>query len=259
MRQGDFRDPEVLLLFWKFSLGPPFAKSQKMADFGVFAKSLITRLCGHFWKRGLRHKVLRSLHFKRILIKRSFAGRQAAFWGSKVELLFWQFSLGPPFAKSQKMADFGVFAKSLITRLCGHNWRRGLRQKVLRSLHFKCILIKRSSDWRERCFRGPEFEQLFWQFSLGPPFAKSQKMADFGVFAKSLITRLCGHFWRRGLRHKVLRSLQFKRILIKRSPDSRQGDFRGSKVELLFWQFSLGPPLANLRKWAIFVSLRNLS
>ena len=98
------------------------------------------------------------------------------------------------------MVDFGVFAKSLITRLCEHFWRRGLRQKVLRSLHFKRILIRRSSDWRQGDFRGPEFELLFLQFSLGPPFAKSQKMVDFGVFAKSLITRLCEHFWRRGLR-----------------------------------------------------------
>ena len=114
------------------------------------------------------------------------------------------------------MADFGVFAKSLITRLLEHFWRRGLRQKVLRSLHFKRILIRRSPDWRQGDFRGPEVELLFWQFSLGPPFAKSQKMADFGVFAKSLITRLYEHFWRRGLRQKVLRSLHFKRILIRR-------------------------------------------
>ena len=182
----------------------------------------------------MRQKVLRSLHFKRILIRRSPDWRQGDFRGPEFELLFWQFSLGPPFAKSQKMADFGVFAKSLITRLCEHFWRRGLRQKVLRSLHFKRILIRRSPDWRQGDFRGPEFELLFWQFSLGPPFAKSQKMADFGVFAKSLITRLCEHFWRRGLRQKVLRYLHFKRKVIRRSPDWRQGDFRGPEFELLF-------------------------
>ena len=94
-----------------------------------------------------------------------------------------------------------------------------MRQKVLRSLHFKRILIRRSPVWRQGDFRGPEVELLFWQFSLGRPFAKSQKMADFGVFAKSLITRLCEHFWRRGLRQKVLRSLHFKRKVIRRSPD----------------------------------------
>ena len=251
-RQGDFRGPEVELLFWQFSLGPPFAKSQKIADFGVFAKSLITRLCENFWRRGLRQKVFRSLHFKRILIRRSPEMRQGDFRGPEFELLFWQFSLGPPFGKSQKMADFGVFAKSLITRLCEDFWRRGLRQKVLRSLHFKRILIKRSPDWRQGDFRGPEFDLLFWQFTLGPPFAKSQKMADFRVFAKSLITRLCEHFWRRALRQKVFRSLHFKRILISRSPDWRQGDFRGPEVELLFWQFSLGPPFAKSQKMADF-------
>ena len=140
------------------------------------------------------------------------------------------------------MADFGVFAKSLITRLCEHFWRRGLRQKVLRSLHIKRILIRRSFNWRQGDFRGPEVELLFWKFSLGPPFAKSQKMADFGVFAKALITRLCEHFWRRSFHQKVFRSLHYKRIKFRRSPDWRQGDFRGPEVELLFWQFSLGPP-----------------
>ena len=139
-----------------------------------------------------------------------------------------------------------VFAKSLITRLCGHFWRRGLRQKVLRSLHFKRILIKRSQDWRQGDFRGPKVELLFWQFSPGPPFAKSQKMADFGVFAKSLITRLCGHFWRRGLRHKVLRSLHFKCRLITRSPDGHQGNFRGPEIELFLGNFPLVLPLQNL-------------
>ena len=140
--------------------------------------------------------------------------RQSVFGACESGLLFERFSLGPPFAKSQKMADFGVFPQSLITRLCEHFWKRGLRQKVLRSLHFKRILIRRSFDWPQRDFWGPEFELLFWQFSLGPPFAKSQKMADFGVFAKSLITRLCEQFWRRGLRQKVFRSLYFKHILI---------------------------------------------
>ena len=38
MRQGDFWCPEVELLLWQFSLASPFAKSQKMADFGVFGK-----------------------------------------------------------------------------------------------------------------------------------------------------------------------------------------------------------------------------
>ena len=44
LRQGVFEAPIVGLLFWAFSLGPLLAKSQKMADLGVFAKFVITRL-----------------------------------------------------------------------------------------------------------------------------------------------------------------------------------------------------------------------
>ena len=47
MRREDFQGPEVGLLFLPFSLGPPFAKSQKMADFSVMAKSFITLRCRH--------------------------------------------------------------------------------------------------------------------------------------------------------------------------------------------------------------------
>ena len=258
-RQGDFRGPKFELLFWQFSLGPPFAKFHKMADFGVFAKSLITRLCGHFWWRGWRQKVLRSLHFKRIRLTRSPNWRQGDFRGPEVELLFWQFSLGPPFAKSQKIGDFGVFAKSLITRLCRHFWRRDLQQKVLRSLHFKRILNSRSPGMRQGDFGGPEIQVLFWVFSIGPPFAKSQKIADFGVFAKSLLTRLCRHFWRRGFRQKVLLSLHFKCILIRRFPIGAKVLFGAPNSSYFFGNFPLVPPLQNLRKWPIFVSLGNLS
>ena len=59
LRRGVFRAPKVGLLFGRFSLGPPYEEFQKMADFGVFAKSAITRTCGHFWSRGLRHNVVR--------------------------------------------------------------------------------------------------------------------------------------------------------------------------------------------------------
>ena len=49
----------VGLLFGQVSLGPPFAKSQKMGDLGVLAEFLITRLCGRFWSRRSRRKVVR--------------------------------------------------------------------------------------------------------------------------------------------------------------------------------------------------------
>ena len=49
----------VGLLFGQVSLGPPFAKSQKMGDLGILAEFVITRLCGRFWSRRLRRKVVR--------------------------------------------------------------------------------------------------------------------------------------------------------------------------------------------------------
>ena len=58
MRQGVFEAPIVGLLFLAFSLGPPLAKSQKMADLGVLGKFVITQLYGHFWSRGLQQNVL---------------------------------------------------------------------------------------------------------------------------------------------------------------------------------------------------------
>ena len=45
---ADFRAPKVGLLFWPFSFGPPFAKSQKIRDLGVIAKFTIAQLCEHF-------------------------------------------------------------------------------------------------------------------------------------------------------------------------------------------------------------------
>ena len=239
---GALQSSYFLAIFSSSPPPPPHAKYQKMADFGGFAKSLVTRLCEHFWRRGLRQKIFRFLHFKCILDRRSPDWRQRYFRGPEFDLLFRQFSLGTPLQNLRKWPILVFFAKSLITRLCQHFWRRGLRQKVLRSLHFKTMLIKRSPDRRQRDFRGPEVELPFWQFSLGPLFAKSQKMADFGVFAKSLITRPREHFWRCSLRQKVFRSLRVKRILIKRSPDWRQGDYRGPEVELLFGNFPFVPP-----------------
>ena len=68
MRQGVFQAPEVGLLFEAVSLGPPFAKSQKMGDLGVLAEFVITRLCGQLRRRGLLQNVVQCLHFERILI-----------------------------------------------------------------------------------------------------------------------------------------------------------------------------------------------
>ena len=225
LRQGVFEAPIVGLHFWAFSLGPPLAKSQKMADLGVLAKFVITRLYGHLWSRSLQQNLLLCLHFKCILIRRWCHLRQGVFEAPIVGLLFWAFSLGPPFAKSQKMADLGVLAKFVITRLYGHLWSRSLQQNLLLCLHFKCILIRRWCHLRQGVFEAPIVGLLFWAFSLGPPLAKSQKMADLGVLAKFVITRLYGHLWSRNLQQTLFLYLHFKCILIRRWCHLRQGVF----------------------------------
>ena len=250
MRQGVFEGRIVGLLFWSFSLGSPLAKSQKMADLGVLGKFVITRLYEHLWSRSLQQNVLLWLHFKCILISRWCNLHQGVFEGPIVGLLFWAFSLGPPLAKSQKMADLGVLGKFVITRLYGHLWSRILQQNVLLWLHFKCILISRWCNLRQGVFEGPIVGLLFWAFSLGPPLAKSQKMADLGVLGKFVVTRPYGHLWSRSLQQNVLLWLHFKWILISRWCNLRQGVFEGSMVNLLFWAFSFRPPLAKSQKMA---------
>ena len=250
LRQGIFEAPIVGPLFWAFSLGPPLAKSQKMADLGVFAKFVITRLYGHLRSRSLQQNAVLCLHFKCILIRRWCKLRQGVFKAPIIGLLFWAFSLGPPLAKSQKMADLGVFAKFVITRLYGHLRSRSLQQNAVLCLHFKCILIRRWCNLRQGIFESPIVGPLFWAFSLGPPWAKSQKMADLGVFAKFVITRLYGHLGSDSLQQNAVLCLHFKCILIRRWCNLRQGACEASIVGLLFWAFSLGPPLAKSQKMA---------
>ena len=166
-----------------------------------------------------------------------------------VGLLSWAFFPGPPLAKSQKMANLGVLGKFVITRRYGHFWSRGLQQNVLLWLHFKRIPIRRWCNFRQGVNKAPIIGLLLGAFSLGPPLAKSQKMADLGVLGKFVITRLYGHFWSRGLQQNVLLWLHFKRIPIRRWCNLRQGVFEAPKIGLLFWAFSLGPPWQILRKW----------
>ena len=150
-----------------------------MADLGVLAKFVITQLYGHLWSRSLQQNV--ALNFKCILIRRWCHLGQGVFEESIVGLLFWAFSLGPPKAKSQKMADLGVLAKFVITPIRTLDGANSLQQNVALCLHFKCILIRRWCHLREGVFEAPIVGLLFWAFCLGPPKAKSQKMADLGV------------------------------------------------------------------------------
>ena len=181
-----------------------------MADLGVLCKVVITRLYGRLCSRSLQQNVLLWLHFKCILISRWCNLCQGVFEGPIVGLLFWALSLGPPLAKSQKMANVGVLGKFVITRLYVHLWSRSLQQNNLLWLHLKCIPIRRWCNLRQGVFEGPIVGLLFWAFSLGPPLAESQKMAHLGVFGKFVITRLYEHLWSRSLQQNVPLSLHFK-------------------------------------------------
>ena len=258
LRRGILGAREFDLLFGRFSLGPPYEEFQKMADFGVFAKLDIARSCEHFWSRDLRQNVVRWLHFKRRLIKRRSDLRRGVLGAREFDLLFGRFFLGPPYEEFQKMADFGVFAKLDIARSCEHFWSRGLRQNVVRWLHFKQILIKRGWDLRRGVLGAREFDLLLGRFSLGPPYEEFQKMADFGVFAKLDIARSCEHFWNPGLRQNVVRWLYFKHILIKRQWDLRRGVLGAREFDLLFGRFSLGPPYKEFQKLADFAVFAKL-
>ena len=84
-------------------------------------------------------------------------------------------------------------------------------------------------------------------------------MGDLGVLAAFVIALLCGHLWSRCLRQDVVRFMGFKRILIVRSDHLRRAVFKPLKSTCFSGRFLLVPPLENLRKWAIWVSLRHLS
>ena len=84
-------------------------------------------------------------------------------------------------------------------------------------------------------------------------------MGDLGVLAAFVIARLCENLWSRCFRQDVFRCLGFKRILIIRSDHLRRAVFKPLKSAFFSGQFPLVPPLENLRKWAIWVSLRHCS
>ena len=109
------------------------------------------------------------------------------------------------------------------------------------------------------CSQALKVGLFFGPVSLGPPFGKSQKMGDLGVFAAFVIARLCGNLWSHCLRQDVVRSVVFKRIPIVRSDHLRRAVFKPLKSACFSGQFPLVSPLENLRKWAIWVSLRHLS
>ena len=84
-------------------------------------------------------------------------------------------------------------------------------------------------------------------------------MGDVGVLAGFVIARLCGNLWSRCLRQDVVGCVGVKRILLVRSDHMRRAVIKPLKSACFTGQFPLVPPLENLRKWAIWVSLRHLS
>ena len=84
-------------------------------------------------------------------------------------------------------------------------------------------------------------------------------MGDLGVLAAFVIAPLCGHLLSRCLQRDVVRCLGFKSTLIVRSDHLRRALSKPLKSACFSGQFPLVPPLENLRKWAIWVSLRHLS
>ena len=150
-----------------------------MADLGLLGKFVITRFYGHLWRRKLQQNVPLWLHFKCILIRRWCDLRRGVFEACIVGVFFWAFSLGPPLAKSQKMADLGLLGKFVITRLYGHLWRRKLQQNVPLWLHFKCILIKRWCDFTPGCFWSPYSRPTFLSSFPWSPLGKISENGRF--------------------------------------------------------------------------------
>ena len=84
-------------------------------------------------------------------------------------------------------------------------------------------------------------------------------MSDLGVLAAFVIAGLCGHLWSRCCRQDIVRCLGFNRILIVKSDHLPRAVLKPLKLACFSGQFPLVPPLKNLRKWAIWVSLQHLS
>ena len=101
------------------------------------------------------------------------------FWSRYSRPTFLSILPWPPLAKSQKMADLGVFPKFVIARLCGHLWSRSLQQNVVLCLHFKCILITRWCHFRQGVFDAP-IVGLFFLSIL--PLSPLGKISENGRF-----------------------------------------------------------------------------
>ena len=114
----------------------------------------------------------------------------SGFLSPQVRPLFGRFSLGPPLGKSQKMADFGCSCE-----ICHNAALRALLEPPFAPQCCPMSAFDGQSYWQIMAFApsgflSPQVRPLFDRFALGPPLAKSQKMADLGALAKFVITEL---------------------------------------------------------------------
>ena len=126
------------------------------------------------------------------------------FWSPYSRPTFLSIFPWSPLGKILENGRFRVFANIVVIRLYGHLWSGSLQQNVVLCLHLKYILIRRWWHLRQGVFEAPIVGLRFWAFSLGCPLAKSQKMADLGVLANIVITRLYGHLWSGSLQQNVV-------------------------------------------------------
>ena len=149
------------------------------------------------------------------------------------------------------MADLGVLAKFVITRLYGHLWSRSLHQNVVLCLHFKSVQIRRWCHLRQGVFETPIFGLLL---SILPwsTLGKILENGRLSVLAKFVINEPYGHLWSRSLQQNVVLCLDFKSVQIRRWCYLRQGVFEAPIAGLLLSMFpwsTLGKILENGRFW----------
>ena len=124
---------------------------------------------------------------------------------------FWKISVGPPFALFQKMWVLGGLAKMAITSLFRQFWSRCLRQTLLQSLFYKCILNRGYCHLRQTAFRPCKWRLLFWRFlknfpwsplctfpgnaGFGWPFENYHNLAIRALFAPLFCPKIFSSLW----------------------------------------------------------------
>ena len=168
---------------------------------------------------------------------------------------FWKISRRPSFALSQKKQVLGDVAKIAITWPFGHFWRRFLRQNLLQSLHFKCIIIRRQSHLHQSAVRPFEQWLLFGGFLknfLWSPLCTFSENASFGWRCENCHNLAIQALLDRGLRQSLLLLVcylhQSAFVL------SNGGYFLGD-----FWNISLNPPFALFQKMRVLGYLAKIA